>query len=60
MLVKVLCKDYVDDPKAMLDEADSAKCNTMLRSFLSKNVVDSDRVNVGYKLPMSAEKSLNN
>ena len=37
-------KDFVDDLKALLDEADSAKCKTIMRSFVRKTVVDSDRV----------------
>jgi hypothetical protein len=45
-------KDYVDDLKALLNEADSAECKTILRSFVRKIVIDADRVTVEYKLPV--------
>ena len=45
-------KDYVDDLKVLLGEADNAERKTFLRSFVKRIVVDSDRVTVEYKLPV--------
>jgi len=51
-------KDYVDNLKARIDEADSAKHKTILRSFVRKIVIDSDKVTVEYKLPVPPENEI--
>jgi site-specific DNA recombinase len=48
-------KEYVDDLKALLDEADNARCKTILRSFVRRIVIDAGRVTVEYKLPVPPE-----
>ncbi len=48
-------RNYVDDLKVLLEEADNAKCKTILRSFVRRIVVDTDRVTVEYKLPVPPE-----
>ena len=47
-----MIRDYVDDLKALLEEADNAERKTFLRSFVKRIVVDNDRVTLEYKLPV--------
>ena len=45
-------REYVDDLKSLLEEADSADCKAMLRSFIKRITIDGSKVTVEYRLPI--------
>jgi site-specific DNA recombinase len=55
MLAMNSIRDYFDNLKVLLDVADSAKCKTILRSFVRKIVFDDGRLTAEYKLPVPPE-----
>ncbi len=47
-----MIRDYVNDLKALLEEAENTERKAFLRSFVKRVVMDNDRVTIEYKLPI--------